>query len=62
MGKPVSFRQQNSSASKVIKISLDGARIRIQTLMNNSGITNSGASLGKYPKYIPMEIFEVYTI
>jgi hypothetical protein len=59
MYKPVSFRQQNSSAAKVIKIILDGARIRIQTSMNNSGIINSSASLGKYPKYIPMEFFRV---
>lgn len=55
MDKLVSFRQQNSSAAKVIKIILDGARIRIQSLMNNSSSINSRASLGNYPKYIPME-------
>lgn len=56
MDKLVSFRQQISSVAKVIKIILDGARIRIQSLMNNSSNRiNSSASLGNYPKYIPME-------
>jgi hypothetical protein len=53
---PVLFKSHNSSAAKIIKTILNGSRIQIQALMNNSRI-NTSASLGTHPKYILMDFF-----
>jgi hypothetical protein len=30
--------------------------------MSNSNVINSSASVGSYPKYIPFDVFKIYTI